>query len=215
MSPSRLELAFGAIDAANADDPVTVVVDGVVRSKEQAHAEGAVAWVRRLRPDASEVLLLAARAHHVRRWEIPRTAEAEGRAGYLRWKRRLQRHHAEVAGAILAEVGYDEDVVGGVQAVIRKEGLRSDPEVRTLEDALALIFVETQLADLAGRLAEDHVVEVVAKTLAKMSAEGRAAALALPVDGEVASLLQRAAAAYGTGRVEVTDRHPTTDGDTT
>ncbi len=69
----RLRRGLAAIDAANADDPVTVVVDGVVRSKEQAHAEGAVAWVRRLRPDASEVLLLAARAHHVRRWEIPRT----------------------------------------------------------------------------------------------------------------------------------------------
>ena len=212
-SLSRLELAFRAIDAANADDPAAVVVDGVTRPKEQAHAEGAVAWVRALRPDASEALLLAARAHHVRRWEIPRSSEAEGRAGYLRWKRRLQRHHADVAGAVLSEVGYEEDVVVRVQAIVRKEGLRSDPEVRTLEDALALVFVETQLTDLARRLAEDHVVEVVAKTLAKMSAEGRAAALDLPVDATVAPLLARAAAATR-DRVEGTEGQPTRDGDT-
>ncbi len=173
--------AFAAIDAANADDPHTLVVDGVTRPKEQAHAEANVAWIRRLRPDAPVELLLAARAAHVRRWEIPRTDEPEGRAGYLRWKRRLQQHHAEVAGEVLAGVGYEPAVVERVQAIIRKEGLRTDPDVQSLEDALSLVFVETQFADLADRLDEVHMVDVVAKTLRKMTEAGRAAALELAV----------------------------------
>ena len=46
-----VEEGFAAIDAANADDP---------HGKELDHAERAVGWVRRLRPDASDALLLAA-----------------------------------------------------------------------------------------------------------------------------------------------------------
>ena len=215
MTDVRLERAFGAIDAANADDPVTVVVEGVRRPKEQAHAEMAVAWVRRLRPTASAELLLAARAHHVRRWEIPRSSEPDGRAGYLRWKRRLQQHHADVAGEVLRGVGEPDEVVARVQAIIRKERLRTDPEVRTLEDALALVFVETQLADLAERLDDDHMVDVLAKTMAKMSAEGRAAVGEIPVDGRAAALLARAAGSEGGGRVgTVIADDPATSGGT-
>lgn len=187
-----LEAGFAAIDAANRDDPETVVVRGERRPKEQAHAELAVEWVRRLRPDASEPLLLAARAHHVRRWEIPRSAEPAGRAGYLRWKRRLQQHHADVAAQVLTGAGYDGETVERVQAIVRKERLRTDPDVQTLEDALCLVFVETQFADLAARLDEDHMVDVVAKSLGKMTPAGREAALGLPLDDDAVRIVGRA-----------------------
>ena len=150
------------------------MVDGVRRPKEQAHAEMATAWVHRLRPDAGEELLLAARAHHVRRWEIPRDAEPRGRPGYLRWKRRLQHHHADVVGRLLVDIGYSPDAVARVQAIVRKERLRSDPDATTLEDALSLVFLQTQLGELAAQLEDDHMVDVLAKTLRKMSPAGRA-----------------------------------------
>ena len=178
-----LDDAFAAIDAENADDPV---------GKELDHAERAVRWVRTLRPDAPDELLLAARGHHVRRWEIPRSSEPEGRAGYLRWKRRLQQHHADVLGRVLEGRGFD---VERVQAIVQKERLRTDPDVQTLEDALALVFLETQLAELNEKLDDDHMVDVLAKTLRKMTPDGRAAAASLTYDAHGASLVQRAVAA--------------------
>ena len=187
-----LEVAFAAVDAANEGDPNTVVVRGERRPKEQAHAELAVEWVRRLVVEPSEELLLAARAHHVRRWEIPRASFPEGRAGYLQWKRDLQRHHAEVAGRVLGEVGVDPATIERVQAIVRKERLRSDPDVQALEDALCLTFVETQFGELAEQLGEDHMVEVVAKTLRKMSPAGREAALGLPLDDAALRIVGRA-----------------------
>jgi len=186
-----LEAAFAAIDAANADDPNTISVRGSVRPKEQAHAELAVEWVRRLVDEPSDALLLAARAHHVRRWEVPRSSEPEGRAGYLRWKRRLQQHHAQVVGEVLAGV-VDPSVVERVQSIVRKEALRTDPEVQALEDALCLVFVETQFGELADQLGEDHMVDVVAKTLRKMSPSGRSAALELPLDDAAVRIVGRA-----------------------
>ena len=169
--PGDLNKAFALIDAANADDP---------NDKELRDAALAVDWVRRLRPEgAPDALLLAARAHHVRRWEIPRDTYPEGRAGYLRWKRDLQEHHAAVAAPLVRSAGYDDDVVARVQDIVRKRGLLTNPDVQTLEDALCLVFVQTQFADLAARLDDDKMVDILRKSLRKMSDAGRAAALGL------------------------------------
>jgi len=183
---TRLDEAFAAIDTENRDDPV---------GKELAHAERAVSWIRRLRPDAPEALLLAARGHHVRRWEIPRTSEPEGREGYLRWKRRLQQHHAEVLGRVLRAVGYDDVTVERVQTIVTKRRLKTDADVISLEDALALVFLETQLGELGEKLDDDHLVEVLAKTLRKMSDDGRAAAATIDYSEDELALVRRALAA--------------------
>ncbi|MEA3055939.1 MAG: hypothetical protein QOD30_1371 [Actinomycetota bacterium] len=183
MSERDLQAAFDAVDAENAGDP---------HGKELDHAERAVRWMRTLRPDASDELLLAARAHHVRRWEIPRAEEPDGRAGYLRWKRRLQQHHADIVGRVLAGSGFDVD---RVQSLVKKERLKTDADVQSLEDALALVFLETQLAELNEKLDDDHMVDVLAKTLRKMTPAGRAAAGSLTYDAHGASLVQRAVAA--------------------
>src|SRR4051812_2892721 len=103
----RLGRAIAAIDAANAADPNQVVVGGVPLPKELAHAQLVTDWVRRLEPEPNEALLLAARAHHLRRWTIPRASYPEGRAGYLRWRRTLHDQHAQEVAAILESVGYD------------------------------------------------------------------------------------------------------------
>jgi hypothetical protein len=125
-----------------------------------------------------EALLLAARAHHVRRWEIPRSTYPEGRAGYLRWKRDLQEHHASVVAPLLRQAGYDDGAVERVQAIVRKRGLaQGDEDSQTLEDALCLVFLETQFAELAARLDDDKMVDILAKSLRKMSPAGREVAL--------------------------------------
>ena len=175
---ARFDRSIAAIDAANAEDPLRVTVAGEERPKELAHAELATAWVTRLRPDASEELLLAARAHHLRRWTIPRSSHPDGRNGYLRWRRELQRQHAADVGRILTAEGYDAAAVARVQEIVQKRRLASDPEVQTFEDALCLVFLETQLTDFATRYA-DKADDVLAKTMEKMSDTGRALASAL------------------------------------
>jgi hypothetical protein len=169
VDAERFDRAIAAIDAANADDPNTILVRGKQRPKELAHAELVSAWVVSLQPDASEALRIAARAHHLRRWTVPRASYPAGRAGYLRWRRDLHEQHAREVGEILRGVGYDDDTITRVQDLVRKRGLGKDPEVQTLEDALCLVFLETQFEDLAARLDPDKLDGVVDKTLKKMS----------------------------------------------
>jgi hypothetical protein len=192
--PARFLRAIAAIDAANADDPHEIAVRGARRKKELAHAELASAWIERLAPDASEALRLAARAHHVRRWEIPRGDYPSDRAGYHRWRVALHAHHAAIAGRILREAGYADDAIARVQDLVRKRGLGRDPEVQALEDALCLVFLETQLAELAARMDDAKLLDVVRKTLRKMSPAAHAHAQALPLAPRERELLARAVA---------------------
>ena len=192
MGDGRLARAIAAIDAANADDPNTIVVHGVSRPKELAHAELMSAWVIRLRPDASEALQLAARAHHIRRWAVPRTSYPEGRSGYLRWRRDLHECHAADVGVILEAVGYDKTTIARVQDIVRKRNLARDADVQVLEDALCLVFIETQFDELASKLERPKMIDVVRKTLKKMSAAGRDAALALDLPAGHRELIEEA-----------------------
>ena len=194
MDRSRLEATIEAIDEANALDPNVLVIDGVERPKEQAHAEMMTAWVLRLDPGADEVQLIAARAHHLRRWTSPRADFPEGRPGYLRWRTALKARHAEEVGAILVDHGYGPDDVARVQRIIRKEALRTDPATQTHEDALCLTFLQTQFTELADKLGDERTVEVVRKTLAKMTDQGWSEAMALALSPSEISLVEQALA---------------------
>jgi hypothetical protein len=190
----RLRRALVAIDAANADDPNRLRVRGEQRPKELAHAELASEWVARLMPDPGDALRLAARAHHLRRWTIPRSEYPAGRRGYLRWRRALHVQHARDVAKILAAEGYDDATIGRVQDLVQKKDLGRDPEVQVFEDALCLVFLETQLHELAAQLDETKLLDVLRKTLRKMSPEAIRRAEQLPLDESARALLRRAVA---------------------
>ena len=149
-------------------------------------------WVQRLEPAPTEELLLAARAHHLRRWTIPRASYPQGRSGYLRWRKALHEQHARDVAEILSGVGYDDATVGRVQDIVRKRRLGKDDEVQVLEDALCLVFVETQLHDLAARVEPEKMVDVVRKTLVKMSDRAKQLATELDIPADDRALLDRA-----------------------
>jgi hypothetical protein len=179
----RFAAAIAAIDARNADDPNLVGS----RPKELVHAEMVTGWVRRLTGNPGEALLLAARAHHVRRWEIPRASFPEGRIGYLQWRRTLQDHHAAELRKALVEAGYDGATIDRAEWILRKRDPAHDPDAQALEDALCLTFVETQLAEVGAKLGRDKTVNVLRKTFRKMSPRAIALAgeLPLPEDARV------------------------------
>ena len=188
----RFEAALRRFDEENARDPNTETADGVVQPREWLYARRLSDWVVRLCPDASEPLRLAARCQHLCRWEIPRGSYPMTRAGYLQWRANLKKYHAQKAGDILRELGYPEAVVRCVQDLNLKKHFPDDPETRVLEDALCLVFLQYQLADLAVKTAEDKTINALQKSWQKMTAAGRAEALKLNYGPREKVLLERA-----------------------
>lgn len=190
----RYTVAAAAIDRANALDPNLVRVRGQELPLALAHGQYAAEWVTRLHPDADELLLLAARAHHLRRWELPRSEYPEGKAGYLRWKRDQRQRHATDVASLLAPMGFTDDEVAQVQAWVRRDQLTADAGSQAVEDAACLVFIETQLADVATKLDRDHLIDVIRKTAKKMSPSALDAVARIPL-GEAERQLLAAALA--------------------
>jgi hypothetical protein len=61
-----------------------------------------------------------------------------------------------------------------------------------VEDALCLVFMQHQFADLLAKEGPEKMVDVVRKTWAKMGDKGRSAALALTLPPEHAAIVQQA-----------------------
>ena len=170
----RLETVLAAIDAANAEDPnrdgdqPECLLYGQRMSEELA----------RLHPDASEPLQIAARGQHLERWILKRSDYPGGRTGYLTWRRDLAGHHAARVGAMMLEAGYPQADVEAAQKMLRKEGIKRDPEVQALEDVICMVFLKWYFAPFAAKHSEEKIQRIVEKTARKMSADGRARVLA-------------------------------------
>lgn len=168
-----LQQVIAAIDAANAADPT--VEDG--RPAALLYGERMSAELARLFPGASEVLQIAARGQHVERWKVPRSDYPEGREGYLIWRRDHGRRHGERLAGMMADASYSAEDQSRVGVLLRKEGIKRDPEVQALEDVICFVFLKWYFAPFAAKHAEDDVQRIVEKTARKMSAEGRARVL--------------------------------------
>lgn len=192
---NRLSAVLAAIDKANSDDPRTTVVDGVARPYEIVYAERMSERLGAMYPDASELLSIAARAQHIRRWDIPRDKYPEGRAGYNDWRKACREHHGAVVSRIMAEHGYSEDDIAHVVKLLKKEQLKKDKESQALENVVDVVFVEHYIDDFLAKYSsysEDKVIDIVGKTLRKMSPKGHEAALALDLPDRTRSLIMAA-----------------------
>ena len=195
MSDSeRYDLTIRRIDETNSEDPNSELVDGVAQPRELVYGMRMSRWADTLDPEASEALRLAVRSQHIRRWEIPRSEYPMGRAGYHRWRTTLYRFHADTVAGILRDTGYDDDTVARVRELVQKRRLGADPEVQTLEDAAALVFLEHHLDDFMKRddMDEAKVIDVIKKTWRKMTERGHRAALALTLSPESQKLVEKA-----------------------
>lgn len=176
----RFERAIDLFDAANAEDP-RLDHDGTEAvPRELLYARRMSAMLARFAPEAPEVVRLAVRAQHIQRWKTPRESYPMDREGYLRWRTGLYAFHAETAGRLMKEAGYDEATIDRVRAAVGKKGIKVNPETQLVEDVTDLVFIEHYLLEFAGNKAdypEEKWLDIIRKTWAKMSDRARAFAL--------------------------------------
>lgn len=189
---SRLTTLFACIDDANARDPNQEDAAGGTQPAALLYGQRMTDVLKGFVPDASEELAIAARGQHIERWLRPRKDYPEGREGYLVWRRDAAKFHAERISALMQSCGYDTATCQRVADLMRKKNLKIDPEAQTLEDVACLVFLKFYAGAFSQKHAFDRVLPIVKKTAAKMSANGRAAALALQLPEPVAATLAEA-----------------------
>ena len=192
MNDAKLATVLKLIDAANADDPHQDFWEGVAYPKELLYGRRMSDWLVRLRPEAGELLHIAARGQHIRRWEIPRETYPATREGYLRWRTFLYGFHGEKLGELMAQAGYEMAASERVKAILSKRGMKTDPEVQLIEDVACLVFLEFYFPAFAASQDEAKLIAIVRKTWNKMSEEARQRALSLAFPESIMAVLTRA-----------------------
>lgn len=189
----KLQAAWKAFDAYNSRDPHVETVGGKSTPKELLYGLRMSEKLSQFKPDASEALMLAARCQHIGRWEIPRDTFPMDRKGYLQWRSKLGAYHAEIASGILKDVGYDDVTIDKVKFLLQKKELRQHhPETQVLEDVICLVFVEHYLDDFANQHEDEKVIDILKKTITKMSPEALQKVSGIRMSEKISGLLARA-----------------------
>ena len=193
MDDSKLAAAFAAFDEYNSKDPHKDIVDGKEVPKELLYAQRMTERLAKYSPSAPEQVRLAARCQHIGRWEIARNSYPMDRKGYLQWRSKLAQHHASLAAKILLNCNYDAASVEKVKFLLqKKELMQHHPETQLLEDVICLVFVEHYLEEFALRHDDDKVVDILRKTIKKMSPRALKEVGSIPVSGKMKELIQQA-----------------------
>jgi len=174
------EKAVALIDAANTEDPNEETADGKSWPKELLYSHRMSEMLERYAPDADDAMKQAIRAQHIQRWKSARSDYPEGRQGYLQWRTNLYKFHAETAGSLLAEAGYDEAFVERVKKAVGKRALKINKDTQLLEDVTDLVFIEHYMLAFAQKHPEyDEAkwLDIVRKTWKKMSERAQQFAL--------------------------------------
>jgi len=194
MTNSRLEAMLAAIDSENQQDPNQVVFEGNSIAKELLYGQRMSERLNVFAPDASELLKIASRAQHIKRWCLARKDFPMNKVGYKTWRTELAKFHASTTATLMASAGYSDDEQARVSSLLQKKRLKRDAEVQTLEDVICLVFIEYHLEEFATKHDEAKLIDIIQKTWNKMSDNGHSAALALTLPEPILALIGKALA---------------------
>jgi hypothetical protein len=164
--------AIAAFDQANGEDPNKDTHDGKEYPKELLYAKRMGEMQERYVPEASDAVKLAVRAQHIQRWKIARSEFPMDRQGYLQWRTKLYKFHAETAARLMQEAGYDNEMTERVMNIVSKKGLKVNAETQLMEDVADLVFIEHYMMEFATKhpeYEEDKWIQIIRKTWQKMS----------------------------------------------
>jgi hypothetical protein len=198
MTSSRLKAVLTAIDNINSKDPNQTMIDGISQPNELLYGQYMTNCIEQYFPQSNELLQIAVRAQHIKRWDLKRTAFAEGKAGYYQWRIEQGRLHAQLTKSIMLENSYNENEAESTACILRKEKLKTNDDTQTLEDVACLVFLQYYFDAFAAKYTEKgneaKIIRIVQKTWGKMSDRGHEIALSLTLPDHLAVIVGKALA---------------------
>ncbi len=144
--------------------------------EDYPHARNVREWVRKLRPQASAAVQVAALAHDIERALPERKVRREDYPDFDAFKRAHARNSARVTGEILDEFDLTDAFKKRVSYLIEHHefGGREDEELLALKDADALSFFDVNLPYYAKRHTPEEILFRMRWGIQRLSPRGRA-----------------------------------------
>ncbi len=110
----------------------------------------------------------------------------------MQWRNKLKEHHAAIAEPILKDCGYDELTIEKVKHLLLKKELTTNPDTQTLEDVICLVFLEYYIEEFVGKYTHEKVIDILRKTISKMSAKAIQSVAEIPLSEKIKSMIHEA-----------------------
>ena len=201
---NQLAQVLSAIDDVNRQDVNITISGGEPHPKELIYGQRMTACLTQHWPQASELLQIAVRAQHIKRWHLKRSEFAQGKAGYYQWRIALGKFHAELTADIMLKQGYNKEQAEQTASIICKENLKEkastqlSQDSQTLEDVACLVFLEHYFDEFASKYLEQNneakIIRIVQLTWKKMSDDAHNIALKLTLPAHLAAIINKALA---------------------
>lgn len=200
----QLTQMLSAIDNINQQDTNITISNNEPHPKELIYGQRMSACLLQYWPQASELLQIAVRAQHIKRWHLKRSEFEPGKAGYYRWRIALGKFHGELTAKLMIQQGYSEIDAAQTASIICKENLKDkadsqlNADSQTLEDVACLVFLKHYFDDFAAQYIEQDneakIIRIVQLTWGKMSDKAHTIALSLTLPDHLAALVGKALA---------------------
>lgn len=187
-----LNKVLESIDDINREDIRQEVVENEPWPKEYLYSVRASEILEKYWPDANELLKIAVRGHHIKRWSIARSEFAMDRKGYLQWRTRLKILHGDLLEGIMSTNGYAAEAIQQVKQMVMKNKLKTDEDTQTLEDVICLTFLEFYLEDFTQKHDRNKIISIIQKTWAKMSDKAHELALKINYSDHSGQIIKEA-----------------------
>lgn len=186
--------ALNIFDQLYEQDPNTEIYNGKEYPKEYLYSLRMLETLSQIFKNANTVQVIAAKAHHLCRWEIPRTTFAKGKQGYLKWRQTLYKHQSEKATHVLTQLQFDKQTIEDIANAIQKKGLKQNFNTQVVEDVACIVFLKYYIDNFIKSHGNDEekIIGIVKKTWDKMSPIAHDHALQIPYNKNTSAIIIKA-----------------------
>jgi len=181
--------AVSAINALHETDSNLDIVNGSEKPSELVYSQRMLETLAGFSSNADFALQLAVQCEHIERWKIARNLFPMDKPGYFQWRKAVMEFQLSRTVETLKTVGIDDADSAEVTDILSKKGKEKNDKAQIVEDVACIVFVQWYLEAFAAKHDFEKVVDIVRKTVKKMSNEGLNAVQAKPLSDYVHKVL--------------------------
>lgn len=173
MITSQLyKIAKEEIDKAHSEDATQETDGGIVYPAELLYSERMLTILGLVSPESSYAMKLAVQCQHIHRWDVPRSDYTYDRRGYHQWRRVVMDYQLQYTQSLLSRIKMDEDDIQWIVKAIREQENKRNPDGQLIMDTACLVFLKWYMTPFAAKHENEKVVDILKKTMLKMSRNG-------------------------------------------
>jgi hypothetical protein len=164
--------ATNIIEKAHSIDSSRETENNILYPSELLYSIRMLSMLDIVRPDNDYVLKLAAQCQHLMRWNVARDLYPYDRKGYHQWRRAVMDYQLQQTMKILTGVNIEADDIQIITEALKNQGNKSNSNSQIIEDTACLVFIKWYLEPFASKHENIKIIEILKKTMQKMSDSG-------------------------------------------